>query len=93
MSYHCHNPLGILKCREFLDFWSWHSGVRKKSSSWRFFVGLVLKSFIQETQRNSFYQIYAVLNVYNIFVMFHMMIEHNHDFCGGVTELHGCCEC
>jgi hypothetical protein len=52
---------------------------------WSFF-----KPFIEEIQTNSCYQFYALLNANNIFVLFHMMIEHNHDLCGGVTEWHGC---
>ena len=65
--------------------------MRKKSSAWRLFVGHVFKLLIYKTQTNSYCQFYAVQNACNRCVLFRMMIEHNHDMCGFVTELHGCC--
>jgi len=53
-------------------------------------VGKVFKFLIYNTRRNSYYQFYAVQNASNRCVMFHMMMEHNHDLYCCVTELHGC---
>ena len=42
--YSCHHSLGLVKGKEFLDWWSWHILVRKKGSAWRLFDGPVLKN-------------------------------------------------
>jgi hypothetical protein len=44
--YNCHHPLDFLKGKEFLDQWSSHNCVRKKSSAWRLFLSHVLELFI-----------------------------------------------
>jgi hypothetical protein len=49
----------------------------------------VFNFFIYKTETNSYYQFYAVQNIYNRCVVFHVMREDRHDLCGGVTELHG----
>ena len=89
--YVCHHSLGFLKGEEFLDYWSSHNRVRKKRSPWSLLVNHGFKLFVQKTQTNSYYQFYAVQNVYNGCVVFHMMREGSHGLCGCVTELHELC--
>jgi hypothetical protein len=89
--YNCHHPLDFRKGEEFLDKWNSHNRVKKKSSLWRLLVIHVLKLFVYKTQTKSCYQFYAVQNVYNRCVVFHLMREGSHDLCCGVTELHGFC--
>ena len=62
-----------------------------KCSAWRLFVRHVFELFVYKTLTNIYYQLYAVQNAYNRFVLFYVMTEGNHDLCGVVTELHGVC--
>jgi hypothetical protein len=82
-----HYTLGFLIGEEFIAYWSSHNNVQNKSCTWRLSVD-VFKLFIKKTQIISYYQFYAVQNVYNEFVLFSMMRE---GLCFVVTELHGFC--
>jgi len=62
-----------------------------KCFAWWLFVRHVFELFVYKTQTNIYYQLYVGQNVYNTFVLFHVMTEGNRGFCGGVTELHGVC--
>jgi hypothetical protein len=39
--YNCHHPVGVLKGEEYLDWWSSHNCVRRKSSGWSLVVCLL----------------------------------------------------
>jgi len=84
--YNCHHSLGFLKGQEFLDNWNGHNLHFSIEA-----VSHIFKLFIYKTQTNSYYQFYAVQNVYNRCVLCHVKRVRNHDLCGGVADLHGFC--
>jgi hypothetical protein len=62
-----------------------------KVSPWRLFVNHVFKLLMHKTQTESYYQFYAVQTAYSRRVLFHVIREHNYDYCGCFAELHGLC--